>query len=163
MESILRAHFSRYPEMQLQDLYKLLHQAAFGSEHAIPSAERARAWLNREIAEMGAGAEPLAIEPILPNAEIVRVHLRPFLAQGGDLENLLAAFLRTADAFTGSDEKFEHYWGIARELAHFSIDETDTFITPLREKKFPAIHHSTLYRETYRPAYRVVLRKLLES
>lgn len=163
MEHILRTHLSRYPVMQIQDVYKLLHQAAFGSEHAIPDAERARKWLEREIAEMGAGVEDVAIEPLYPDGKIVRVHLRPFLAQGGDTEILLSAFLRTADDFVGSTERFEDYWEMATQRAHFSAYDMNSFITPLREQEYPAVHHSAIYRETYRPAYRVVLTKLLEQ
>ena len=59
-ESILASHFARYPAMQLTDLYKLIHQAALGSEHAICAEASAREWLTRELAEMGVGpAEPL--------------------------------------------------------------------------------------------------------
>jgi hypothetical protein len=163
MEGILRTHFSQYPAMQIQDIYKLLHQAAFGSAHAIPDVERARKWLEKESAEVGAGAEELAIERISPDGEIVRVHLRPFLAQGGDTEMLLSAFLRTAHAFVGSKENFERYWKTALSLGKFPQQKMDNFIAPLREQEYPAVHHSTTYREEYRPAYRVVLAKLLEQ
>jgi len=32
IEKVLQSHLSRYPSLQMQDLYKLLHQAALGSE-----------------------------------------------------------------------------------------------------------------------------------
>jgi hypothetical protein len=34
IETVLHSHIARYPALQIQDLYKLLHQAAMGSEHA---------------------------------------------------------------------------------------------------------------------------------
>ena len=40
--SLLRNHFNRYPLMQVQDVYKLLHQAAMGSEHAVVDETNAR-------------------------------------------------------------------------------------------------------------------------
>ena len=35
LDIVLPAHFSRYPAMKIQDIYKLIHQAALGSEHAV--------------------------------------------------------------------------------------------------------------------------------
>jgi hypothetical protein len=84
IEDVLHAHIARYPAMQIQDIYKLVHQAAMGSEHAISSARGPRMWLERELAEMGSGPEETLIDPISGDGQIVRVHLRPFLARGGD-------------------------------------------------------------------------------
>ena len=64
IERILRSHISHYPSMQIQDLYKLLHQAAIGSEHALANPESARNWLTRELAEMGEGILELLTDPI---------------------------------------------------------------------------------------------------
>lgn len=111
---------------------------------------------------MGTGTEQLAIEPISPNGEIVRVHLRPFLTQGGDPEVLLGAFLHTANEFTGSQTTFERYWKTALVLRKFPQQEMDAFIASLRAKAYPAAHHSAIFKDNYRPAYRVVLAKLLE-
>ena len=164
IEIILRNHLARYPAMQIQDVYKLLHQAAFGSEHAVPSAERARAWLEREIAAMGAATidEPV-FDPLSPTGKIVRVHLRPFMAQGGDPEILLNAFLCTANEFEGSKVSFEQYWDLALHLKHFDIKDMNDFITPMRSQGYPAAHHSSSYRDEYHPAYRVVLKSLLKG
>ncbi|MDW8226743.1 MAG: hypothetical protein RMJ60_02985 [Anaerolineales bacterium] len=52
VESVLLSHFARYPAMGLADLYKLIHQAALGSEHAIRNPEAARRWLNEELASL---------------------------------------------------------------------------------------------------------------
>ena len=77
MNKILQDHLARYPKMQARDVYKLLHQAAMGSEHAVTDIASARAWLERELAEIGPGpAEPL-VDPISPDGQIARIHLRP--------------------------------------------------------------------------------------
>jgi hypothetical protein len=55
IETILQDHITRYPRMQIQDLYKLLHQAALGSEHAVLDPESAWLWLARELGKMGDG------------------------------------------------------------------------------------------------------------
>ena len=159
-ESILASHFARYPAMQLADLYKLIHQAAMGSEHAICGEASVREWLTRELAEMGAGpAEPL---PDLLSAQtgIVRIHLRPYLASGGDLERLLDGFLRTANEFQGNPQTLKQYWRIATGLGRFPVAEMDAFILARQAQGYPAVHHSPEYRHLYRPAYRVVWQNL---
>lgn len=42
---IVLANLSRYPRMQIADLYKLCHQAALGSEHALKDERAVREWL----------------------------------------------------------------------------------------------------------------------
>jgi len=156
-ESILKSHLARYPEMQIQDVYKLIHQAALGSEHAVTNPKAARAWLKQELAEMGeANAEPM-IDPISADGQIVRVHLRPFIAHGGDPEVLLTAFVRTANEFHGDEQTLKNYWDIA--TGFFSPAAMDDFIQSM--KGYPAVHHSPIYTQRYRPAYRVILQKYL--
>ncbi|MEW6406349.1 MAG: hypothetical protein AB1649_31585, partial [Chloroflexota bacterium] len=124
-ESVLRAHFERYPSMQIQDVYKLIHQAAMGSEHALSNVEGARAWMEGELAEMGAGPDEPVIDPISEDGQIVRVHLRPFVAQDGDPEILLGAFVRTANEFRGNIQVLQDYWKIAAGMEHFPTDKMD--------------------------------------
>jgi hypothetical protein len=161
MEAVLRSHLLRYPFMQFQDVYKLIHQAALGSEHAISSADGARRWLQRELAEMGSGPEESPIDPISPDGQIVRVHLRPFVAQGGDPELLLNAFIRTANEFHGSQQVLNEYWNTAMDLQHFPSSEMNEFIESMSVKKYSAVHHSADYERLYRPAYRVMYRPYL--
>ena len=163
IEIILRDHLSRYPAMQIQDVYKLLHQSALGSEHAISNSEGARKWMERELAEMGSGIDEVTIDPISQDGQIVRVHLRPFVAQGGDSDSLLEAFVRTANEFQGDKNILEDYWMVATGIMQFSSTDMDEFIKSLREKDYPAVHHSSLYEKMYRPAYRVVLREFLDD
>jgi hypothetical protein len=156
-DSILKSHLARYPEMQIQDVYKLIHQAALGSEHAVTNRHEACVWLEREIIQLGdEDAEP-AIDPISADRQIVRVHLKPFLAQGGDPEALLTAFVRTANEFHGDEQTLKNYWDIA--TGFFPPAAMDDFIQSM--KGYPAVHHSEIYTQRYRPAYRVILQKYL--
>jgi hypothetical protein len=161
--AILRSHLDRYPAMQIQDIYKLMHQAAMGSEHAISSAEAPRQWLEREFAQMGSCPEEPMIDPISADGQIVRVHLRPYMAQGGDSETLLNAFIRTANKFHSDRQVLQGYWNAAMELQHFSSPEMDGFIESARTQNYPAVHHSSEYERLYRPAYRVVWRKYFQG
>ena len=162
-EAILRAHLARYPAMQIQDVYKLVHQAALGSEHAAPDPLEARRWLEQEVAGLGKGLDDPMLENISPDARLVRVNLRPYLAEGGSLEALLQAFLRTAVDWQGEHETLHRYTGWAVELAEvghlaFPVVEMREYFQRLAQAGFPAAHHSAGYREAYRPAYRVVMR-----
>jgi len=161
IETVLRNHFFRYPAMQIQDVYKLIHQAALGSEHAISNVEGVRKWLEQEIVEMGQGpADPL-IDPISADGQIARVHLRPFVEQGGNTDMLLRAFAYTASAFHGDTQVLENYWQIALATEHFSYAEMNIFFQSMRTQNYPGVHHSAEYKQLYRPAYRVVVKELL--
>ena len=162
-ETILRDHFARYPAIQVQDVYKLIHQAALGSEHAIADPKSAREWMERELAEMGPGPDEPVVDPISGDGKIVRVHLRPFIADGGDPDVLLDAFIRTANEFRGDKNTLESYWKMVIEMPHFSRVEMSAFIVPLRAQNYPAVHHSEAYERAYRPAYRVILRTLING
>ncbi len=159
--SLLRNHFNRYPLMQVQDLYKLLHQAALGSEHAVLDASHAKKWLEQEMAALGDGpVEPL-LDPISPDGKISRLHLRPCLKLGVPGGVILEVFLRTATEWHGAPGTLEAYGKIAARQAelenwHISRQEIDDFFTAMAGENFPARHHSQVYSTSYRPAYRVV-------
>ena len=147
--------------MQIQDVYKLIHQAALGSEHAISDPESVRNWMERELAEMGVGSDEPVVDPISEDEQIVRVHLRPFMEQGGDSDKLLDAFIRTPNEFRGDIQVLKNYWNTAVAMQYFPSAEMDEFIESMQAQNYPAVHHSPEYERLYRPAYRVVWRKLI--
>jgi len=166
-QTIVLDHCSRYPELQVEDLYKLAHQAALGSEHAVKDIESARQWLQRELDQLpAASVEPL-IDVISPDQGMVRVHLAPYIESGGDPENLLQAFIRTANDFHGSIDLLEDYWRDVEALAQrgeirFSVKKIKALIDRMEALDYPAIHHSTQYQQAYRPSYRVIAPELLD-
>lgn len=156
IETVLYSQLARYPAMQIQDLYKLIHQAAQGSEHAVANPDSARNWLLREMAEMGEGPRESLIDPISPGGEIVRIHLRPFVAAGHDPDGLLDAFIRTANEYHGDVHMLEGFWQAAITLSNFPPEEMEDFFRSMKDQNFPAVHHSPEYEKLYRPAYRVI-------
>lgn len=156
IEKIIYDHLSRYPILQIQDLYKLLHQAALGSEHALSDRSSVERWLTQELSEMGKWiGEPL-IDPISHHGDIVRVHLRPYVAAGYHPQSLLEAFIRTANKYRGDTRLLERYWQEATAIAAFPAQEMNDFFQELKNNSFPAVHHSAEYERLYRPAYRVI-------
>lgn len=147
--------------MQIQDLYKLIHQAAMGSEHAISNPEGVHKWMERELSEMGTGSDEPRIDPISDDGQIVRIHLRPFIAEGGDPVKLLDAFIQTAKEFRGDTQILRKYWNIATSMKYYSSNEMDDFIGSMQTQNYPAVHHSSKYESFYRPSYRVVWQKFI--
>src|SRR3989304_7683686 len=158
--SILRNHADRYPEMQIHDIYKLVHQAAMGSEHAVMDRTRILEVLIQEMEEISSVPfeEPLA-DPISPDGEIIRVHLRPFAETKKDASILADAFHRTASEFEGRIDMIESHWKSATQTKLFPNHLMDEFISEMKRQNYPAVNHSDAYRQAYKPAYRVVWRK----
>ena len=154
--------------MQVQDLYKLLHQAALGSEQAVEDVEKAREWLDREIRTIGEGREEALLDTISPGGQLVRVNLRPYLQDGGDPDALLRAFVRTANEYPGSTERLRAYLQVALEMADAGTiplgrAALEAFFDARSEEGYPAVHHSPAYQPAYAPAYRVVDQQFLEA
>lgn len=164
---ILTNQISRYPRMQVQDLYKLIHQAAMGSGHAITDPQAARKWLEEEMANLGDGPDEPLVDPISPDG-IVRIHLRPYIQNQGNPEVLLDAFIQTANQFVASPDRLPAYGQLAANLAKagqlpFAPAEIEDFWSMRAGQGFPATHHSSEYVAYYRPAYRVILWSLLQA
>jgi hypothetical protein len=151
------------PAAGVEDAYKWLFQAARGGEHAAPSEEAARTWLEKEWATLG---PPLPGEPLIaslrPDGAVVRLNLRPFKAAGGDPNALLTAFLSSARGFAPDPGLFVAAWrafgrgpsdGGANGWNAAAFEELDR---SSEKAGWPARHHSPGYVEARRPAYRVL-------
>jgi len=154
--------FAEHPEAEATDLYKFLHQAIYGPGHAIPDPDAAARWLDGELEHLGpplvgeAQCEVLGGRPIL-----VRVNLRPFMADGGDAAELVGAFVATAGEVRGDPGRMgEAIEIVVRWLRSDSrgnlADALERLDAELAPKGYPAIHHSEAYVEAYHPAYRVI-------
>jgi hypothetical protein len=163
---VVLSHISRYPLAQIEDLYKLTYQAAFGSEHAVKGINSARKWLLREINQLEEGSAESLFDPISADGQILRVHLRPYLETGADPELLIEAFVKTANEYRGSLELLLNYWKIVEytvEICEILSEPARLrlFFSKMEADGFPAVHHSRPYQENYNPHYRVVSRDYL--
>ena len=165
---IFTLQIKRYPLMEVQDLYKLIHQASLGSEHAVQSLDVTRAFLEREVKELTSGPDEPIHDIISPDGRIARINLRPYLASNAELSKLFDAFVRTATEFEGSTLRLKRFISYAEQLAAkrffpFSRTVIRTFFDQMEIKEFPAVHHSASYDAAYQPAYRVILHKFLDT
>lgn len=161
VNQLLSGHLARYPEMRLEDIYKLLHQAALGPGHAVKDAAQARKQLEAEVAALGAGPMEPENDVISPDGKLARIHLRTFMASGRDIGKLCDAFVTTANTWPASTGKLAKFCGCLADLAEsggipFGRAEVVTWFDRIAQAGYPPVHHSTGFSERYKPAYRVV-------
>ena len=169
-EPVVRWHRSVYPEMELEDVYKLLHQSVAGPAHAIEDPEMARQWLDREWEGLGNPLEEEEmLEPLSSDGRLVRVNLRPWRAAGREPEPVLNAFVQTAGTLPPDTARIRTELDAISACADriaaglgFSASSIHAFFSDRARDGYPAIHHSESYERAYRPAYRVVIRSYLD-
>ncbi len=165
---LLGQHLRRYPRLQLDDIYKLLHQAALGAEHATSDRATVLAALESECAALHGELDEPLVDCIAPDGRLARVHLRPYLAQRQDIAALADAFVRTPGVCPASPERLRKFCACLGDLAEaggipFARAQVSAWFDDIAGRGYPAVHHSAAFRDAYRPAYRVVAVELLPA
>ncbi|MCD4700343.1 MAG: hypothetical protein K8S24_00655 [Candidatus Aegiribacteria sp.] len=158
---IIRSHSVRYPLMKCADIYKLIYQAAMGSAHGVLSIESAREHFKEEISDIENGPLEPVVDIIAHDGNISRINVRPYLHAGYNPEKLIEVFVKTGKEFTGSVAKLEMYcWWLLRmkkdALLTVETQTIERYLNEMFESDYPAVHHSSVYRNAYSPSYRVV-------
>jgi hypothetical protein len=169
--ALIQAHLARYPVSEIADVYKLLHQATFGPGHLIEDKRAAREFLHQECDQLTPSENAALVECIHPTGEIVRVHLRPYLALTTRLNWLLDAFVRSAGQVTGDPAVMAQRWVQFASLCEtdeafgerFARREIQLFSRFRAGETWPAVHHSPAYERAYHPKYRVLTRAEAEA
>ena len=158
------AQLLRYPKMQAQDVVKLCFQAAFGGEHIALDVNRAKAYFDAEYQTTAPTDDPL-FECISP--EICRVHLGAWKKQGLPKDALFELFFRSAQLFSGENERFLSFFEQAKTLiAQSSLSQKEETLAQLLEYDAASprpVHHSDEFKSAYRPAYRVAQTALVKE
>ncbi|MDZ7363120.1 MAG: hypothetical protein ONB46_20710 [candidate division KSB1 bacterium] len=168
LQKVVHEQLQRHPVMQIQDLYKLAYQAALGNEHLMSDSAMVHNYLIHELESVQASsAEPL-LEEISPDGNVVRLNLRPFKAQQGDHRALFQAMMQTARNFPKSPGRLARYLSRLEQMAAsgdipFEATAVQSYFREMRNKSYPAVHHSAVYEEKHSPAYRVMLKKYVPS
>ncbi len=155
---------------QIEDAYKWIFQATRGGEHAAPSREMAREYLNEEWQTLAKPSAGEALwQPLCADGEIGRLNLRPFRARGGNAEKAADAFVKSSLDFQGTEKDFLAAW---RELGkrlrkkrqgNLSYKTWRHLDSTMRKQKYPAIHHSKIYEDSEHPAYRILTKAEFEK
>lgn len=147
----------------MKDAYKWLFQATRGGEHAAPSREAAKAWLDKEWTSLGAevpGEDEWS--PLCPDGSIGRMNIRPFKKRGGKTDDLVNGFVQSASDFRSEPADFLAAWNeLGKRLRKSKIGrlthkEWLKLEKEMKAKDYPAVHHSGGYNNLRRPAYRVI-------
>lgn len=161
---LLIEHYTRYPKMQIADLFKLLHQSSLGCEHMVSSLDTAVNYISREYQGMVHRSD-LLIERL--DGEYSRVHLS-CMDKGVSAEELGRVFYLSAKTETGGREALLEKLEVAKELVRegvlpFSLEDLQVELESWSSYDYPAIHHSQTFREEYHPAYRVIANEYLKE
>ncbi len=145
----------------IQDAYKLIYQGNFGVAHILKNMDRAQQFLKEEIASIEESNDEPLIEPISVSNDLVRINLRPFKKFGYSVDKLFEIMIRSVEETKADKQRFLNQWCEFKEsVIHgklkFDRKELETFNQKVKAENYPAVHHSSGYRKTNNPAYRVV-------
>ncbi|MEP6591206.1 MAG: hypothetical protein ABJC19_08475 [Gemmatimonadota bacterium] len=166
-ELILR-HQVRYPDWELDDAFKLLHQATMGSEHAVADSTAPLRWMAREWTSMGEGPTEALVDTLGVDGRFARIHLRAWRAYGGSPDSLVAAFVQTARAVPPDTAQLGCAIAALTQLARdgrvpWRATQVASEAQAWAARHYPAMEHSPRFEIEYRPAYRVVALPLVDS
>lgn len=164
LEQILRHHAKKYPLMQPTDAVKLIYQNEFGGGHLIRDPEACSLALGREYENTPQNPELQMLESI--GNGMVRVMLAGIGAGSYGIEQLKLDFIRSSEEHRGNRDSFLEKLEVLRRITAdgifaFTAEELASYLEDYKNAGYPMVSHSAQYRESYKPAYRIVMRCLL--
>lgn len=164
---LINVHLHLYQNLEIQDIYKLLYQGVFGAEHLLTNTETAKNRLFEEWDRQQADSSEELVVPVSIAGRVVRLNLRRCKAKGINVFKVWRAFSLSSSHMAASLDEFKVLWRQFYELcelglAPFNAEHVRTYGEKAKADGFPARHHSTAYRNSNVPAYRVVLRSEIE-
>lgn len=166
IRAAIERQLAAYPESTLQDVYKSFYQEHFGPEHMIADTASARQYLLNELSEPDV-ASKVYFEPVGSEGRYVRVHLSVVADGLVTAEQLLEAFIRSANSEQPPLPDWETEWETVVSVIqkhHLKVNDFDAQLPALTEaaRNRQAVHHSQAYREAYHPHYRILERGIFE-
>jgi len=160
---LVLAHYKLYPSLQIQDVFKFLHQSTFGCEHAVDDPKTVLERIERELASGSISATPL-LEQLDGNYS--RIGLS-YIQKGLSASTLAKLFFLSASEDKGSVYLLEEKINIALELINggelpFSAEEFRKAAEQWKADGYKAMHHSPAFNTSYKPAYRVISNKYVQ-
>lgn len=155
--TFLLSYLQNHPDSEITDCFKVLYQSTFGCGHLIADPCAAADYIRREAAE-ASNTSDHTLEAL--DGDYTRVPLT-LLQNGLSADTLAKLFTLSAQKPHGDipqlTEKLAVLLQLAREqLIPFSADAVQSAAAAWGASGYPAVHHSARYRETYRPAYRLI-------
>lgn len=152
----LTEHYKKYPELQLQDIFKYIYQSSFGCEHMLSSYETAVDYIRKEYEN---AVFSLQLSDKL-DGEYSRVHFS-VLQQGLRAETFAKLFYLSAKKEANSKAELKKKIAAVKELVTdailpFSAAELEKELERWHKNGYSAVHHSDAFRLAYKPSYRVI-------
>lgn len=167
LQGALERQMDLYPEARLQDIYKSYYQDHFGPGHLITDTAMVRQYLFSELAKNDV-SYPIYYEPTGCEGRFVRVFLSAVADSLISAEELLDAFMRSANEFQEPQTEWVTEWAeIVRTIRENEIyvegfEEDEPALTEAAQNN-QAMHHSRAYNDAYFPHYRIVRRDIFEK
>ncbi len=150
-------HYDRFPLLQAEDIFKYIFQSSFGCEHLVSDENSALEYIKSEYSKISKDDTPFK-ESL--DGEYSRVYLS-WLNSGLSPETLTKLFCLSAKNESDGKVLLQEKIQAARKLissGEIPIDYED-FERKLKEwqgRGCPPVHHSDIFRNAYKPAYRVI-------
>jgi len=161
LDEYILAQLQAHPSMQPQDVVKLCYQASFGAEHLLGDVDAAKSYFDAEFAGTPASELPLYEEI---SDGYARVNLARWKKQGLPGDWLFRLFCASAVQNSEGREKMQQALELAEKLVpefSFSKEEWFDYVNQYKKRGMPSVHHSDIYRQAEKPAYRIVRKEYL--
>ena len=155
-------HYNDMEEFRLADAYKMLYQGCLGPEHAIPDPEAVKQWLYKEWEDVEASSLEGLFVDISIQQPIYRINLRAAKAFEITKGQILEEFMSLAREFPKRPDLLREYWQkISQQIQNgkklvCNPEDLAHFNREILKNDYPAVHHSSEYREINKPSYRLV-------
>jgi len=167
IRAAIERQMAAYPESTLQDIYKSFYQDRFGPGHMITDTASARQYLLKELSENDV-ASTVRFEPTGSEGRFVRVYLSAIADSLITADQLLDAFVRSANMDKGENNNWEAEWNcivgvITKHGIQVNGFDKDVVMLNEASRICQAVHHSRAYNEAYHPHYRIVEHGIFEN
>ena len=157
-------HIKKYPEMELQDILKMLFQNEFGPKHLAENEIECFKSLSTEINSIDYNENEELFEDI--GCDALRLNLMA-IPVGTDLNYINKIIVNSASEFCGTNEKLVVKFGLLVVMAEnqeipFDIERVRDETNAFAKNGFKPINHSEVYKQNYSPSYRVICKKYKE-
>jgi hypothetical protein len=163
--NLIKEHLVLYPQMQPDDVYKLVYQGIMGPGHLGNDTTQIAFYLKDELNSIESSEDEGLFENITPDSSYIRINLKRFKYENRDPALLVKIIAQSADIPKQSRSRLVKVWSnICREVENVTIPLNKTafrqFDQFIKKNDYPVIHHSPEYMQEYQPAYRVVSRAI---
>ena len=157
-------HIKKYPEIELQDILKMLFQNEFGPKHLAENEIECFKSLSTEINSIDYNENEELFEDI--GCDALRLNLKA-IPVGTDLNYINKIIVNSASEFCGTNEKLVVKFGLLVVMAEnqeipFDIERVRDETNAFAKNGFKPISHSEVYKQNYSPSYRVISKKYKE-